>query len=156
FRFGTVSFDKYNEGKVKFWNKVFPNRICLPINCLDLLGVIEDEGCFTKLCDEDVVHVCLVLFLEVIFMGCLLVNEVDDTLMRLVENIEALNAFPWELRRRLEEEERLLLEDKKLLEEEKIYKLEEEKRLMLEEQKSLEEKQLEQVYKKRSYALVSS
>ncbi|GJZ62447.1 hypothetical protein Tco_0618584 [Tanacetum coccineum] len=61
----------------------------LKIASLDLIGVIEDEEFFSKLCDEDFVRVCLLLSLEVIFMGRKLVHEFDDTLMRLVENLEA-------------------------------------------------------------------
>nr|GEW56289.1 phospholipase-like protein [Tanacetum cinerariifolium] len=41
----------------------------------------EDGELFSKLCDEDDVRVCLLLSLEVIFMGCKLVHEFDDTLM---------------------------------------------------------------------------
>ncbi|GKA36127.1 hypothetical protein Tco_0722618 [Tanacetum coccineum] len=51
-------------------------------------GVIEDEELFGKLDDDDAVRVCLLLALEVIFMGKKLVDEVPDTLMRLVENLE--------------------------------------------------------------------
>ncbi|GKC45402.1 hypothetical protein Tco_1063124 [Tanacetum coccineum] len=65
------------------------------ITSLDLIGVIEDEEFFSKICDEDSVPVCLLLSLEVIFMGRKLVHEFDDTLMRLAENLEACNAFPW-------------------------------------------------------------
>nr|GEX71827.1 phospholipase-like protein [Tanacetum cinerariifolium] len=62
----------------------------------DLIGVIEDEEFFLKLCDEDIIRVCLLLPLEVIFMRRKLVHEFDDTLMRLVENLEAWNFFPWD------------------------------------------------------------
>ncbi|GKB21108.1 hypothetical protein Tco_0855031 [Tanacetum coccineum] len=65
------------------------------ITSLDLIGVIEDEEFFSKLSDEDTVRVCLLLSLEVIFMGRKLVHEFDDTLMRLVDNLEAWNAFLW-------------------------------------------------------------
>ncbi|GKE26502.1 hypothetical protein Tco_1441886 [Tanacetum coccineum] len=61
---------------------------------LDLVGVIEDEEYFSQLCDEDAICVCLLLCLEVIFMGKLMVKEVNDILMRLVESLEAWNAFP--------------------------------------------------------------
>ncbi|GKA35432.1 hypothetical protein Tco_0721923, partial [Tanacetum coccineum] len=67
----------------------------LKITSLDIIGVIEDEEFFSKICDEDAVRVCLLLSLEVIFMGRKLVHEFDDSLMRLVENLEAWNAFPW-------------------------------------------------------------
>nr|GEX53025.1 phospholipase-like protein [Tanacetum cinerariifolium] len=56
-------------------------------------GVIEDEELFGKLVDDDVVRACLLLALEVIFMGKKLVDEVSDTLMRLVENLDVWNDF---------------------------------------------------------------
>jgi hypothetical protein len=97
FRFGTVSFGLYDSGEVKFRNRIFPHRIGLRVTNLDLIAVIEDEELFCKISDEDVVRVCLLLALEVIFMGRLLTNEVDDKLMRLVESLEAWNAFDaWE------------------------------------------------------------
>ncbi|GJS82578.1 hypothetical protein Tco_0749119 [Tanacetum coccineum] len=95
FRFGAVSFSSYSNGDMKFKERVFPHRVGLSITSLDLVGVIEDEEYFSQLCNEDAIHVCLLLCLEVIFMGKLMVKEVDDTLMRLVESLEAWNAFPW-------------------------------------------------------------
>ncbi|GJY79773.1 hypothetical protein Tco_0485574 [Tanacetum coccineum] len=54
-----------------------------------------DEKTFGNLSDEDAVYLCLLLALEVIFMGRLLTFKVDDTLFRLVDNLEAWNSFPW-------------------------------------------------------------
>ena len=45
--------------------------------------------------DEDTIRVCLLLVLEVIFMGRLLTEQVDDKLLGLVEDLEAWNSFPW-------------------------------------------------------------
>ncbi|GKA42885.1 hypothetical protein Tco_0735545 [Tanacetum coccineum] len=61
----------------------------------DVLGVIGDEVMFGNLCDENSVRLCLILALEVIFMGRLLTCPVDDSLFGLVENLEAWNVFPW-------------------------------------------------------------
>ncbi|GJX24206.1 hypothetical protein Tco_0228651 [Tanacetum coccineum] len=80
------------NGDVKFVSRVLPYKLGLKVTNLDLLGVIEDEELFGKLVDDDVVRVCLLLALEVIFMGKKLVDEVPDTLMRLVENLEKLSA----------------------------------------------------------------
>ncbi|GJU81470.1 phospholipase-like protein [Tanacetum coccineum] len=93
-RFEEVSFSCYSKGDLKYRSRVFPHRLGLKITSLDLIGVIEDEEFFSKLCVKDAVRVCLLLSLEVIFMGRKLVQEFDDTLMRLVENLEAWNAFP--------------------------------------------------------------
>ncbi|PWA82033.1 phospholipase-like protein [Artemisia annua] len=61
----------------------------------DLLGVLEDEELFGNLSDENAVRVCLLLALELVFMGRLLAEQVDDKLRRLVEDLEAWNSFPW-------------------------------------------------------------
>ena len=96
FRFGkNVSPQLYNSGDIKFKSRVFPKSQGVKISNLDLLGVVEDEELFGKLSDEDAVRVCLLLVLEVIFMGRLLSEQVDDKLLRLVEDLEAWNSFAW-------------------------------------------------------------
>ncbi|GKA91730.1 phospholipase-like protein [Tanacetum coccineum] len=86
----------YIHGRgLHFGRHEFSLIIGLKITSLDLIGVLEDEEFFSKICDEDAIRVCLLLSLEVIFMGRKLVHEFDDTLMRLVENLKAWNAFPW-------------------------------------------------------------
>lgn len=94
-RFGNVSFGLYNSGQLDFRNRIFPEKLGVGVTILDVIGVMEDEERFSKLCDLDVVRLCLLLVLEVIFMGRLLYSEVDDSLFRLVENIDSWNAFPW-------------------------------------------------------------
>ncbi|GKA36318.1 phospholipase-like protein [Tanacetum coccineum] len=95
FRFGTVNFDLHPFSDLKFHNRVFLNKIGFIITNLDIIGFIEDEERFGKLFDDDAIRLCLLLALEVIFMGRLLTFKVDDTLFRLVENLEAWNSFPW-------------------------------------------------------------
>ncbi|GJU34695.1 phospholipase-like protein [Tanacetum coccineum] len=92
-RFGTISFCSYTFADLKFRNRVFLNKVGLVVTNLDVLGVIKDEVMFGNLCDEDSVRLCLILALEVIFMGRLLTCLVDDSLFRLVENLEACNVF---------------------------------------------------------------
>ncbi|GJU27382.1 phospholipase-like protein [Tanacetum coccineum] len=65
------------------------------ITNLDIIGYSEDEERFGKLSDDNAIRLCLLLALELIFMGRLLTLKVDDTLFRLVENLEAWNSFPW-------------------------------------------------------------
>ncbi|GJT51674.1 hypothetical protein Tco_0977831 [Tanacetum coccineum] len=115
--FGTVNFGLYTFGELKFRNRVFSYKLGLSVTNLDVIGVIEDEETFRKLCDEDSIRLCLILALEVIFMGRLLTCPVDDTvttrvtkdegndgmevsgvtdtLFRLVENLKDWNCFPW-------------------------------------------------------------
>nr|GEV18584.1 phospholipase-like protein [Tanacetum cinerariifolium] len=57
--------------------------------------MIEDEEHFTALYDEESIRVCLLLSLEVIFMGHELGYAVDDVFLRMVDNLEAWNFFPW-------------------------------------------------------------
>ncbi|GKD35750.1 hypothetical protein Tco_1251259, partial [Tanacetum coccineum] len=61
----------YIHGRgLHFGRHEFSLIIGLKITSLDLIGVLEDEELFSKICDEDAVRVCLLLSLEVIFMGC--------------------------------------------------------------------------------------
>ncbi|GJX64502.1 hypothetical protein Tco_0298845 [Tanacetum coccineum] len=94
FPFGTVNFGLYIFGELKFRNRVFPHKLGLSVTNLDIIGVIEDEETFRKLCDQDSIRLCLILALEIIFMGRL-TGPVDDTLFQLVENLEDWNCFPW-------------------------------------------------------------
>ncbi|PWA71826.1 phospholipase-like protein [Artemisia annua] len=94
-RFGSVRFEVYTSGDLKFRERVFPDKQWLIVTNLDLIGVLEDEERSRTLSDEDAIRISLLLVLEVIFMGRLLTCQVDDTLMRLVENLDAWNAFPW-------------------------------------------------------------
>nr|GEX65509.1 phospholipase-like protein [Tanacetum cinerariifolium] len=93
--FGTVNFGLYTFGELMFRNRVFQHKLRLSVTNLDVIGVIENEETFRKLCDQDSIRLCLILALEVIFMGRLLICPMDDTLFRLVENLEDWNCFPW-------------------------------------------------------------
>ena len=95
FKFGIVSFRKFRDGDISFRDRVFPEKIGRYVKTIDLLSVIEDEERFTKLSDEDSIRVCLLLSLEVIFMGRDLGSIVDDVLLRMVDDLEAWNEFPW-------------------------------------------------------------
>ncbi|GKB61119.1 hypothetical protein Tco_0917305, partial [Tanacetum coccineum] len=92
-RFGTIRFCSYTSVDLKFRNRVFPHKVGLVVTNLDVLGVIEDEVMFGNLCDENSVGLCLILALEVIFMGRLLTCPVNDSLFGLVENLKAWNVF---------------------------------------------------------------
>ncbi|GJV28213.1 phospholipase-like protein [Tanacetum coccineum] len=95
FHFGTVNFDLHPSSDLKFRNRVFSNKISFTITNLDIIGVIKDEEMFGKLSDDDAIRLCLLLDVEEIFMSRLLTFKVDDTLFRLVENLEGWNSFPW-------------------------------------------------------------
>ncbi|GJY69554.1 hypothetical protein Tco_0472536 [Tanacetum coccineum] len=51
--FGIVNFGLYTFGELKFRNRVFPHKLGLSVTNLDVIGVIEDEETFRKLCDQD-------------------------------------------------------------------------------------------------------
>ena len=96
FRFGKwVSSIDLSKGVIKFKSRVFPEKIGAQLSNLDLLGLMEDEDLFRKLSDEDAVRVSLLLALEVIFMGRLVAAEIDDKLLRLVEELDEWNSYPW-------------------------------------------------------------
>ncbi|GJT48642.1 hypothetical protein Tco_0974799 [Tanacetum coccineum] len=110
-----------------------------------------DEETFGKLSDEDTTPLCLLLALEVIFMGQLLTFKVDDTLFSLVENLKLRIHFhrvlahernngqaKLQFNDEFSKEDRLRCEHEKLIVEEKMFRLEEAKRLRLEEEKMLQ------------------
>nr|GEU71284.1 phospholipase-like, aminotransferase-like mobile domain protein [Tanacetum cinerariifolium] len=103
FKFGFNSFHKFREGDISFRDRVFPKKIGEYVKSIDLISVIKDEERFTSLSDEDSIRVCLLLSLEVIFMGHELGYAVDDVFLRMVDNLEAWYVFPcgeqiwWEL-----------------------------------------------------------
>ncbi|GJW28061.1 phospholipase-like, aminotransferase-like mobile domain protein [Tanacetum coccineum] len=95
FKFGFNCFHKFREGDISFRDRVFLEKIGKYVKSIDLLSVIEDEERFTGLSDEDSIRVCLLLSLEVIFMGHKLGYVVDDVFLRMVDNLKAWIVFPW-------------------------------------------------------------
>ena len=69
FRFGTPSLRGFRTGPFSFRDRVFPDKIGEHLRNIDLLSLIEDGEAFSKISDEDAIRVCLLLALEVIFMG---------------------------------------------------------------------------------------
>ena len=95
FRFGTPTLSGFRTGPFNFRDRVFPEKIGEHLKNIDLLSLIEDDEAFSKISDEDAVRVCLLLALEVIFMGRELISVLDDALVRMVDIIETWNNFPW-------------------------------------------------------------
>ncbi|GKB34167.1 phospholipase-like, aminotransferase-like mobile domain protein, partial [Tanacetum coccineum] len=69
FKFGFLSFREYRNGDIPFCNRLFPKKIGYDVKIIDVLALLEDEEKFSKVSDEDAIRVCLLLSLEVIFMG---------------------------------------------------------------------------------------
>ena len=95
FRFGTPSLRGFRTGPLEFRDRVFPDKIGEHLKNIDLLALIEDGEAFSKLSDEDAIRACLLLALEVIFMGRELISVVPDTFLRMVDDLETWNEFPW-------------------------------------------------------------
>nr|GEV32354.1 phospholipase-like, aminotransferase-like mobile domain protein [Tanacetum cinerariifolium] len=95
FKFGFLSFRKFREGDITFRDRVFPKKIGEYLKNIDLLSLIEDEYRFSSLFNLDSIRVCLLLSLEVIFMGHELGSAIDDVILRMVEDLDVQNDFPW-------------------------------------------------------------
>ncbi|PWA66530.1 hypothetical protein CTI12_AA325340 [Artemisia annua] len=54
--FGTLNFDSYSSGEEKFRSRVLQLKAGVKVTNLHLLAVIEDEGWFCKLSDDDAVR----------------------------------------------------------------------------------------------------
>nr|GEX89265.1 pheophorbide A oxygenase, chloroplastic [Tanacetum cinerariifolium] len=89
-----LSFCEYRNGDMPFRNRLFPEKIGYAVKIIDVLALLEDEEKFSKVSDEDAIRFCLLLSLEVIFMGRELVSVVDDVFLRMVNNLDAWNSFP--------------------------------------------------------------
>ncbi|GJR41324.1 hypothetical protein Tco_1217008 [Tanacetum coccineum] len=83
------------EGDITFRDRVFPENIGEYLKNIDILFLIEDEYRFSSLSDPDCIRVCLLLSLEVIFMGHELGSAVDDVFLRMVEDLDVWNDFHW-------------------------------------------------------------
>ncbi|GKC08672.1 phospholipase-like, aminotransferase-like mobile domain protein, partial [Tanacetum coccineum] len=94
-KFGLISLREHRNGDIPFHNRLFPEKIGYDIKIIDVLAFIEDEEKFSKVSDEDAIRLCLLLSLEVIFMGRELVSVVDDAFLRMVNYLDAWNSFPW-------------------------------------------------------------
>ncbi|GJR85107.1 phospholipase-like protein [Tanacetum coccineum] len=95
FKFRWISFCNIREGDITFLDRVFPEKIRECVKNIDLLSLIEDECRFSNLSDSDSIRVCLLLSLEVIFIGHELGSSVDDVFLRMVEDLDVWNDFPW-------------------------------------------------------------
>nr|GEY46740.1 phospholipase-like, aminotransferase-like mobile domain protein [Tanacetum cinerariifolium] len=95
FKFGLLSYREYRNDDIPFRNRLFPEKIGHDVKIIDDLALLEDEEKFSKVSDEDEIQVCLLLSLEVIFMGRELVLVVDDVFLRMVNNLDVWNSFPW-------------------------------------------------------------
>ncbi|GJS70169.1 phospholipase-like, aminotransferase-like mobile domain protein [Tanacetum coccineum] len=95
FKFGSISFCEYRNGDIPFRNRLFPEKIGYDVKIIDLFDLFDGEEKFSKLSDEDAIRLCLLLSLEVIFMGWGLVSVVDDVYLRMVNDLDAWNSFPW-------------------------------------------------------------
>nr|GEW72560.1 50S ribosomal protein L21, chloroplastic [Tanacetum cinerariifolium] len=94
FKFGWISFRSFRNGDITFCDRVFPEKLGEYVKNIDLLSLIKEEVRFTSLFDSDSIRVCLLLSLEVIFMGHDLGSAVDDVFLRIVEDLEDWNDFP--------------------------------------------------------------
>ncbi|GJX67441.1 hypothetical protein Tco_0303168 [Tanacetum coccineum] len=67
------------------------------VKIIDLFALFDDEEKFSKLSDADAIRLCLLLSLEVIFIGRELVLVVDDVYLRMVNDLDAWNSFPCDM-----------------------------------------------------------
>ncbi|GJT54929.1 phospholipase-like, aminotransferase-like mobile domain protein [Tanacetum coccineum] len=68
-------------------------QIGYDVKIIDLFALFDDEEKFSKLSDADAIRLCLLLSLEIIFMGRELVSVVDDVYLRMVNDLDAWNSF---------------------------------------------------------------
>nr|GFA28060.1 hypothetical protein [Tanacetum cinerariifolium] len=92
---GMIHYVLQKNGDILFRNGLFTKKIGYDVKIIEVLAFIEDEEKFLKVSDEDAIRLCLLLSLEVIFMGRELVFVVDDAFLRMVNYLDAWNSFSW-------------------------------------------------------------
>ncbi|GKA32441.1 clavaminate synthase-like protein [Tanacetum coccineum] len=93
FLFGDCSLDHLKGVNSCFRERVFPEKSS--VKGLDLNKLLNNHTEFNKLLNDDVVRVCLLLALDFVFMGFVLRHVIANELFRLVDDLSALNDFPW-------------------------------------------------------------
>ncbi|GJT64930.1 phospholipase-like protein [Tanacetum coccineum] len=97
FRFGKVS-EKYSKLS-PFCQRLFPEKInkkgVLNLKSIELLGVLRNTETWIGLFDMDAVRVCLLLVVELVFMGKEDRICIPMHLVSLVEDFDCWNMYPW-------------------------------------------------------------
>lgn len=95
-RFGVDFRESYMDGSNLFRRRVFPSSIdSHNIHVGTLLTMINNKAEFNKLSDKDGVRLCLLVVLMLVLKGTEHGNIVDGFLLRLVEDLDNWNVFPW-------------------------------------------------------------
>lgn len=101
FRFGTVSIDHLKKRQSGFGKRMLTflkerrTEKITKISVEYLYRVLSDQDEFEELSNDDAVRVCLLIYLENIFMGKQERNVIPNEILVLVDDIYAWNAFPW-------------------------------------------------------------
>ena len=101
FRFGDVCLDNLKKRKSGFGKRMLTflkeRRIekIISLNQTMLFRILDDTVEFDELSNDDVVRLCLVLFLENVFLGKQDRNLISNEILVLVDDFYAWNAFPW-------------------------------------------------------------
>lgn len=101
FRFGDVSLDHLKKRQSGFGKRMlsFLKESCSEkisaIKTEHLVRILNDQVEFDELSNDDAVRLCLLLFLENIFMGKQERNVIPNEILVLVDDFYAWNAFPW-------------------------------------------------------------
>ncbi|PWA82616.1 uridine kinase-like protein [Artemisia annua] len=94
FRFGTIKPSSEGSCHIPFRDRVFshiPGKIS--IKGSDVASIFKDS--FDQISDLDAVRICLLLLLEIGFIGRQPNFVIDEELLRLVEDLDSWNTFPW-------------------------------------------------------------
>nr|GEW52210.1 phospholipase-like, aminotransferase-like mobile domain protein [Tanacetum cinerariifolium] len=90
-----ISLCEHRNGDIPFRNRLFPEKIGYDVKIINVLAFIEYEEKFSKVSVEDAIRLCVLLSLEVIFIGRELVFIVDDAFLRMVNDLDAWNSPSW-------------------------------------------------------------
>nr|XP_043629296.1 uncharacterized protein LOC122600617 [Erigeron canadensis] len=92
--FGPLDWSLYRSGNIPFRDRVFGHIQTDMVHLQDFRDTFDSQR-FHDLADIDAIRICLVMCLEYVFNGREVRYVVDREILRLVEDLEAWNTFPW-------------------------------------------------------------
>nr|GEU37580.1 phospholipase-like protein [Tanacetum cinerariifolium] len=93
-RFGTIKPSSEESCHIPFRDRVFSHIPAnISIRGWDVANVFKDS--LDQLSDLDAVRICLLMLLEIGFIGREPKFLIDEELLRLVEDLDSWNTFPW-------------------------------------------------------------
>ena len=96
-RFGHDDVGRYTRHitRPSWLSRVFPELERPSLHVEDLTRLLNNKDDFTRMDDVDIVRVCLLILFHAGFLGREARQPIPNDLIKLVEDLNAWNLFPW-------------------------------------------------------------